>query len=233
MTIFPIKAFSDNYIWIIEEQRKVIVVDPGESTGVLNYLEENTLEDVAIILTHKHEDHVGGVKEIVSQYPTTVVYGPEETEHFTNHMIKDDDVFELYGKTFKVFKTAGHTEGHISYLMEEALFCGDALFSGGCGRVFTGDYQAQYDALQTFKQLDNQTKVYAAHEYTQTNLRFAQTMEPANKVISEALEEVNEMSKKGYPTLPSTIGKEKEINLFMQAETLEDFIELRKARDNF
>lgn len=233
MNIFPIKAFSDNYIWIIGEQEKAIVVDPGESMGVVAYLEENQLEEVAILLTHKHEDHVGGVKEIVTQYPKTVVYGPEETENFADRVAKDGDTFELYDKTFKVYKTAGHTEEHISYLMDDALFCGDALFSGGCGRVFTGDYQAQYDALQKFKQLENQVKVYAGHEYTQTNLRFAQTIEPRNKVIGEVLEEVNELLKKGEPTLPSTIGKEKEINLFMRAETLEDFIELREARDDF
>lgn len=233
MSIFPIKAFSDNYIWMIEEQEKVIVVDPGESIGVLNYLKENNLEDVSILLTHKHSDHVDGVEEIVTKYPKTVVYGPEETERFNDHVVRDGDIFELYDKSFEVFKTAGHTEGHISYLVGDALFCGDALFSGGCGRVFTGDYQAQYDSLQTFKQLDNKIKVYAGHEYTQTNLRFAQTIEPTNEVIREALSETNELCDQDKPTLPSTIGKEKEINLLMCAETLEDFIELRKARDNF
>ena len=233
MRVFPIEAFSDNYIWMVEEQKKVIVVDPGEATDVLDYLEANNLEEVVILLTHKHEDHVGGVKEIITQYPETVVYGPKEAEQFVNSIVKDGDTFELYGQTFKVFETAGHTEGHISYLMGDALFCGDALFSGGCGRVFTGDYQAQYDALQKFKQLDNQVKVYAGHEYTQTNLKFAQTIEPRNEVIGEALEEVNELLDKGEPTLPSTIGKEKEINLFMRAETLEEFIKLREARDDF
>lgn len=233
MDIFPIKAFSDNYIWIIEEDKKAIVVDPGESMSVLAYLQENHLEEVAILLTHNHEDHVGGVQKIIAQYPKTVVYGPEETEHFADRLVKDRDTFELYDKTFKVLETAGHTNGHISYLMDNALFCGDALFSGGCGRVFTGDYQAQYDTLQKFKQLDNQVKVYAGHEYTQTNLKFAQTIEPRNEVINEALKEVNELYKKSEPTLPSTISKEKEINLFIRAETLEDFIELREARDNF
>src|SRR5699024_220610 len=108
-----------------------------------------------------------------------------------------------------------HTHGHISFLMgEKALFCGDALFSAGCGRVFTGDYQAQYDALQKFKRLDDEIKVYAAHEYTQTNLRFAHSVQPSNKAVSEALDQVNDLRAKEEPTLPSTIGREKKINLF-------------------
>lgn len=233
MNIQPIKAFSDNYIWVIEEGTKAIVVDPGKAEGVLAYLEKHHLDLKAILLTHHHEDHVGGVKEIVTQYPNTPVYGPQETASLADHIIQEGDAFELLCKSFQVFKTAGHTEGHISLLMEDALFCGDALFSAGCGRVFTGDYQAQYDALQKFKQLKDEVQVFAAHEYTQTNLRFAHSVQPSNEIIMEALDQVNALRKKGVPTLPSTIGREKKINLFLTAETLEDFITLRKARDQF
>ena len=233
MEIYPIKAFSDNYIWIIEEGADAIIVDPGVAQDAINYIEEKNLNLRAILLTHKHDDHTGGVDAIIEKYPTTPVYGPEETASWANHIIKDGDSFELMGQVFKVYRSAGHTEGHISYLMGEALLCGDALFSGGCGRVFTGDYQAQYDALQTFKHLDDEVKVYAAHEYTQTNLRFAQSVQPSNQVITEALEQVEDLRSNDVPTLPSTIGREKEINLFLQAKGLEEFIELRKGRDEF
>lgn len=233
MNINPVKAFSDNYIWVIDNGTDGIIVDPGESAGVLDYFDKEALDLAAIILTHKHDDHIGGVKDVLAKYPETPVYGPKETASLNQVTVKDGDEFELLNKTFKVFKSGGHTEEHISYLMGDDLFCGDALFSGGCGRVFTGDYQAQYDALQTFKALPNEVKVYAAHEYTETNLRFAHNTDPTDPSFTKALEEVQAQRAKDQPTLPSTIGIEKDINLFLQAENLETFIELRIARDNF
>ncbi|MBM6615858.1 hydroxyacylglutathione hydrolase [Desemzia sp. RIT804] len=233
MDIQPIKAFSDNYIWVVEEGTEAIVVDPGEADAVMDYLKEQQLELTAILLTHNHEDHIGGVKEILAKYPGAQVYGPKETEPLADHIVQEGEAFKLLGQNVQVFKTGGHTHGHLSFLMGMVLFCGDALFSAGCGRVFTRDYQAQYDALQIFKRLNDEVQVYAAHEYTQTNLRFAHSVQPSNKVISEALDQVNNLRAKEVPTLPSTIGREKKINLFLQADTLEEFIELRKARDNF
>lgn len=233
MHIYPIKAFSDNYIWCIQEETEVVVVDPGKASVVLEYLEENHLRLAAILLTHMHEDHTGGVREILASHPEGLVYGPEETKDLVNSVVKEDDSFHLMSQTFQVYESGGHTHGHISFLMGNHLFCGDALFSAGCGRVFTGDYEAQYETLQKFKHLDDDINVYAGHEYTETNLRFAYEIQPDNKKISNSLDEVQEMRAKDQPTLPSTIGREKEINLFLQAETLEDFIELRNARDNF
>lgn len=233
MIIHPIKAFTDNYIWCIQEETEVVVVDPGTANGVLDYLEEKQLRLAAILLTHKHEDHTGGVMEILARHPECQVYGPKETDGLANHVVEEGDVFNLLGHTFQVFETGGHTHGHISFLTGNHLFCGDALFSAGCGRVFTGDYEAQYEALQKFKCLADDVNVYAGHEYTETNLRFAYDMQPDNEKVSNVLKEVRELRAKGEPTLPSTIGREKEINLFLQAETLEDFIELRNARDDF
>lgn len=233
MKIHPIKAFSDNYIWIIEENNEAVVVDPGEGDHVMSYLEEENLILKAILLTHNHDDHIGGVLDIYETYPNIAIYGPDETEPLVDHNVKEGDSFELLGQTFEVFKTAGHTKEHISYLTNDSLFCGDALFSGGCGRVFTGDYQAQFDALQKFKELNDEVKVYAAHEYTETNLRFANDVDSEKQVIADALEEAQAMRKEGKPTLPSTIRREKEINLFIQAESLEDFTKLRKKRDEF
>ena len=233
MIIHPIKAFSDNYIWCIQEETEAVVVDPGEAKGVLDYLEEKQLRLAAILLTHKHEDHTGGIQEIVARHPESQVYGPKETEALANRVVEEGNSFNLLGQTFQVFETGGHTHGHISFLMGDALFCGDALFSAGCGRVFTGDYEAQYETLRKFKRLDDDINIYPGHEYTEINLRFAYDTRPNNKKVSKALEEVRELRAKGQPTLPTTIGREKEINLFLQVETLKEFIELRNARDDF
>lgn len=233
MQIHPIKALSDNYIWVMEEGTDAAVVDPGESQGVLEYLEKEQKTLQGILLTHEHADHVGGVEDILAASPNTPVYGPSETAEYASTIVKEGDTVELLGLTFEVLKTAGHSKEHISFLSGDSLFCGDALFSGGCGRVFTGDYQAQYDALQQFAKLNGTVAVYAGHEYTETNLRFAQSVEPDNEKIAEALKEAQEKRENDQPTLPSTIEKEKNINLLMEAENLERFIELRKARDEF
>lgn len=233
MIIHPIKAFSDNYIWCIQKGTKAVVVDPGNARVVLDYLEEKQLRLAGIVLTHMHEDHTGGVRDIVASHPESPVYGPKETKGLVNNVVEEGDSFNLLGQTFQVSNTGGHTHGHISFLMEDHLFCGDALFSAGCGRVFTSDYEAQYETLQKFKRLDDNIYVYPGHEYTEINLRFAYDMHPDNKKISKSLEEVQGLCAKGQPTLPTTIGREKEINLFLQVETLEDFIVLRNARDDF
>ncbi|PIC63033.1 hydroxyacylglutathione hydrolase [Sporosarcina sp. P13] len=233
MIIHPIKAFTDNYIWCIQEETEAVVVDPGTANGVLDYLEEKQLRLAAILLTHKHEDHTGGVLEIMARHPEIQIVGPKETVGLVNRVVDEGDTFTLLGQTFQVFATGGHTHGHISFLMGNNLFCGDALFSAGCGRVFTGDYEAQYEALQKFKRLDDDVNIYPGHEYTETNLRFAYDMQPDNEKFSKALKEVRELRAKEEPTLPTTIGREKEINLFLQVETLEDFIKLRNARDDF
>lgn len=233
MIIHPIKAFADNYIWCIQYENEVVVVDPGNAEIVLDYIEEKQLRLAAILLTHMHEDHTGGVREIVASHPESLVYGPEETKDLVNQVVVEGESFHLLSQTFQVYESGGHTHGHISFLMGDHLFCGDALFSAGCGRVFTGDHEAQYETLQKFKRLDDHVNVYPGHEYTETNLRFAYEMYPDNEKVSKSLEDVRGLRAKGQPTLPTTIGREKVINLFLQAETLEDFIELRNARDDF
>lgn len=233
MFIHPIKALSDNYIWCIQEETELVVIDPGIATEVLEYIDEQELHLTAILLTHMHEDHTGGVEEILEHHPKCLVYGPKETDDLANCVVQERDSFQVGNHTFQVYQSGGHTHGHISYLLEGHLFCGDSMFSAGCGRVFTGDYQTQYDTLQKFKHLADDIHVYPGHEYTETNLRFAHEIRPENKKVSKALAVVQELRANGQPTLPTTIGKEKEINLFLQAETMEDFIELRNARDHF
>lgn len=229
MFINYIKAFDDNYIWTIEKDDKIIVVDPGEASPVINYLKDKNLD--YILLTHKHSDHVGGVAELKNKYGSKV-YGPIETKEYNNVNLKDGDEFELLSENFKVILTGGHTKGHISYLMGDNLFCGDALFLAGCGRVFTKNYKASYDGLKRLKKLDDNTKVYAAHEYSIDNLKFAKSV-ISNEDLDKEYEEVKNLRKEDKITLPSTIGIEKKINPFFIAKDLDEFIDFRNKKDNF
>lgn len=229
MFINYIKAFDDNYIWTIEKDDKIIVVDPGEASPVINYLKDKNLD--YILLTHKHSDHVGGVAELKNKYGSKV-YGPIETKEYNNVNLKDGDEFELLSENFKVILTGGHTKEHISYLMGDNLFCGDALFLAGCGRVFTKNYKASYDGLRRLKKLDDNTKVYAAHEYSLDNLKFAKSV-ISNEDLDKEYEEVKNLRKEDKITLPSTIGIEKKINPFFIAKDLDEFIDFRNKKDNF
>lgn len=229
MKVNVVRAFSDNYIWILEEDSKCIVVDPGKADGVLKYLEDK--EPIAILLTHFHEDHIGGVSEIVRKYSDIEVYGSEETKDLNTKTL-GEDIFNLMGYDFKVLSTPGHTKYHISYLVDGKLFCGDALFLAGCGRVFTGDYKALYEAFLKFKALPDETLVYPAHEYSKSNLEFAKAVRN-NSAVEEEYNRVLELRARDEITLPSTIGLEKKINPFMNAKDLDEFIDFRNKKDNF
>lgn len=234
LNITPIPALTDNYIWVLQKDQKAIVFDPSEAQPVLQFLADKRLDLAAILLTHNHHDHTDGVAEIRAAFPYVPVYGPEETNAFTTETVRPEQRFELLGLNIDVIESAGHTAGHISYLINrEYLFCGDSLFSGGCGRVFTGDYQAQFDALQRFKQLPDFVEVFPAHEYTESNLKFAEAVMPPSCYLFEIQEQVAMLRAKNRPSLPTTIEKEKRINPFLQAETLDEFIALRKQKDSF
>lgn len=234
LRIIPIPALNDNYIWAICQNSDVIIVDPSEADPVLTFIAKNSLNLTAILLTHNHHDHTDGVAGIEENYPNIPVYGSQEVAEFANIIVSPEQHIELFGYDVRIIESAGHTAGHISYLFGyDYLFCGDALFSGGCGRVFTGDYQAQFEALQRFKALPNSVKAYPAHEYTQSNLKFAEAVLPASCALSEYQEQVEMLRSQSKPTLPTTIGLEMQINPFMQAVDLAEFIALRKQKDNF
>ncbi|MGX7106529.1 hydroxyacylglutathione hydrolase [Hutsoniella sourekii] len=233
MKINWIKAFEDNYIWVLESGQEAVIVDPGQAQPVLDYLEAEQLDLRAILLTHKHDDHIGGVKQLLSCYRDCPVYGPIEVESLASQVVSEGDSFQIWDQTFQVIKTAGHTSEHVSYLTDDHLFCGDALFLAGCGRVFTGDYQAAYSGLMKLKNLAPEVKVYAGHEYSQTNLKFTLSVEPDLREAQSLLEEVNKRLEKGQASLPSTIGQELKVNLFLQANNWEAFKRLRDQRDHF
>lgn len=231
MEIIGIPAFTDNYIWLYCNELKAFAIDPGEAEPLINYIERQGIELNSILLTHRHLDHVGGVKELKERYPDLYVYGPSEVEALVDQVVSDGDELNILGQKLEVFKTNGHTEEHVSYLMGNHLFSGDALFSAGCGRVFTGDYESHYRTMQWFKSLPDEINVYPAHEYTVTNLTFASKICPDNSKIKEALRETKERFSKEGKTLPSTIGREKKINVFLLADNLEEFIDYRLKRD--
>lgn len=229
MNINFIKAFNDNYIWTIEKDGKLIVVDPGDAGPVIDYLKNKKLD--YIILTHKHMDHVGGVDELKIKYGAKV-YGPIETSEYNDVTLKNGDVFDLLGEDFKVISTGGHTEEHISYLADGNLFCGDALFLAGCGRVFTKDYEKSYQGLNKLKKLADDTVVYPAHEYSLANLEFAKSV-ISNEDLDREYERVRKLRDEDKITLPSTIEKEKKINPFFLARDLDEFIDFRNKKDSF
>lgn len=234
ISIVPLPVLKDNYIWLICDAENAVVVDPAESTPVLAFLTKNRLKLTACLLTHNHHDHTDGVADLKAVYPDLPVYGSRELEEFAEQIVQGGDRFSLANLQIEVLDSPGHTAAHISYLVNgEYLFCGDALFSGGCGRVFTGDYQAQFETLQRFKVLPDFVQIYAGHEYTATNLRFADSVLPPSCVRAEYQERAELYTQQKRPTLPSSIGIEKQINPFLQAVDLAEFIAMRRLRDQF
>lgn len=222
MKIVPISAFKDNYIWAIlpENSQCIICVDPGESLPVLQFLEENRLKLAAILLTHHHDDHIGGVPKLHALFPQVPIYGPlDKRIPLITHPLQDGDTIDLFSLHFEVINTPGHTSTHISLYesTQKLLFCGDTLFSAGCGRVFDGTIQQLHQSLQRLKQLPAETNIFCAHEYTLQNLRFASSVEPNNPVINDYLFRLNHQ-RLPFCTLPSTLALEKEINPFLRTD---------------
>lgn len=216
----PVKAFQDNYIWLIQGQNEghVAIVDPGDAEPVVQYLQEQQLQVAAILCTHHHWDHVNGIEELLCQNPVPV-YGPAaENIAVVSHPVKDGDrvVLDTLGLEFNVMATPGHTSGHIVYFGHGMLFCGDTLFSAGCGRLFEGTAEQMYQSLKKISGLPGDTRVYCAHEYTLSNLAFAKTVEPDNPDTQEYIKRAEDLQNKGTPTLPSTLDLEKKVNPFLR-----------------
>ena len=193
--IEPIRAFDDNYIWLLtrESYGGCAVVDPGDSEPVIETLEGRGLRLEAILVTHKHGDHVGGIAELVQRWPGVQVFGPanEPIKRLSHRLGAGDEVrLDGLGTSFEVLDVPGHTEGHIAYVGEGLLFCGDTLFACGCGRVFSGTFEQLSDSLQLLTGLPVDTRCYCAHEYTQDNIGFARWVEPDNPDLQLRAERV-------------------------------------------
>ncbi len=215
------RAFADNYIWLIRGKSPghVAIVDPGDADPVLEALEKQHLKPAAILCTHHHGDHVGGVANILKEYPIPV-YGPARERISTlTHRLKDNDHINLpeLDLEFDVLDVPGHTAGHIAYYGAGMLFCGDTLFSAGCGRLFEGTAEQMHASLSRFAALPEATHMYCGHEYTEANLRFALAVEPHNADIQAYREKARAIRAQNLPTLPSTIGLERRVNPFLRA----------------
>mgnify|MGYP000353065008 CR=1 FL=1 len=262
VSVTALEAFSDNYIWAIANKNKAALVDPGDADVCINFLENNQLVLNAILITHHHVDHTGGIKKLVTycqqkQWPLTV-YGPaQENIPCCDTKLVQNDVVNLsdLAINFNVIELPGHTSGHIAYFaegsLEPLLFCGDTLFSGGCGRLFEGTAEQMLNSLTKLSNLPESTKVFCAHEYTQANLKFALSVDPKNEILINYSKRVDELRAKEQATIPSTIMIEKQINPFLrshehalqesakqfdnntQATSLDAFTTIRRWKDQF
>ena len=224
INIEPIKAFNDNYIWLVTTNEGSIVIDPGEADQTVNFLKENGLTLEAILITHHHFDHTGGIEDMLL-FKDVDVYGPVNNISSINKQLMNDDLINVIGIDFQVIEIPGHTLDHIAFYSETfeepILFCGDTLFSGGCGRVFEGTFEQMHSSILKLKSLPTNTKIYAGHEYTQSNLKFALEVEPLNQKLISRYNDVQNLISTGKPTLPSTLELELEVNPFLRCQTNE------------
>lgn len=221
--IHPIKILEDNYVWSIQKSNSpyLVIVDPGEAEPVLEYINQHHLTLAAILLTHHHLDHTGGVTGILERYPNTPVYGSRKDEvPGMNYFIEEGDLIDLpkLDLNFKVMEIPGHTHGHVAYLHKNMLFSGDVLFSSGVGKIFEGTALQMFQSLEKLKQLPTDTLIYAAHEYTLANIVFAQTVDSKNEALERRRLSVEELRKNDLPSLPVSLETELQTNPFLRCD---------------
>lgn len=219
MEIVPLSAFADNYIWALVVEDRCVVVDPGDAAPVQNFLAERRLQLTAVLVTHRHNDHVGGVPELREAWDVPV-FGPPSIAVVTRP-VKHGDRIDLpgVGQSGCVIEVPGHTEEHIAFIVEGHLFCGDTLFVGGCGRLLGASTAAElYASLQRIAALPPETLIHCAHEYTLSNLRFAQAVEPANHALQTLVDRCRALREQGLPTVPSRLADELATNPFMRTQ---------------
>ena len=223
LKISPINAFSDNYIWLIQTNEGNTLVDPGDSKPIISTIDKLGITIDDILITHHHFDHIGGLESLKPLIKGSVIGPKNNVIDLLDKHVGQGDVIESIGLQFSVFEVPGHTLDHIAFYSEtekEVLFCGDTIFSGGCGRVFEGTFEQMNHSLEKLISLPSKTEIYCAHEYTLSNLQFALMAEPDNVDLKEY--ELNSKNKreKNIPTIPTTLGQELQINPFLRvAET--------------
>ena len=253
LTVEPIKAFTDNYIWLVSTNEGSIVIDPGESKSIQKLIDNKTIDLKGILITHHHYDHTNGLSELVKKNELEV-YGPVNNIDGINHRLNDKDKISIIGIDFDIISIPGHTLDHIGFYSANAnnpiLFCGDTLFAGGCGRIFEGTYEQMFHALKKITKLPTNTKIYCGHEYTLSNLKFALEADDTNKELIEEFKKVENKINSNIPSLPTTLDKELKVNPFLRCDNiniqnkiiekfnvsnneLEVFTALRKWKDNF
>jgi hydroxyacylglutathione hydrolase len=223
LAVLTVPAFKDNYLWLIHDGVHAAAVDPGDGQPILDALRANGLTLAAILLTHHHADHIGGVPQLLAEY-SVPVYGPRNDGiAAVTHPLGEGDRVQVPGLALElsVLDVPGHTLGHIAYVNETPgahwVFCGDTLFGAGCGRLFEGTPEQMAASLAKLAALPDDTLVYCAHEYTLSNLRFAESVEPGNRALQLRLEADSKARGTNLPTVPSTIAAEKATNPFLRA----------------
>lgn len=255
VNVLTIPAFNDNYIWLIKDSQSqhCVVVDPGDATPVLEIIESQELILDAILLTHKHYDHIDGVTELLSALGEDInVFSKDKLFPESKQVVEGQSIHCFESRlVLEVMEVPGHTLDHIVFYNDEQLFCGDTLFSGGCGRIFEGSHKQMFEALSRLAKLPDSTKVYCAHEYTISNLTFAYAIEPKNSALLSYMQEVAKKRQQGLASIPTSIAVEKQINPFLRCYQnelishlqnqlsmplvagLETFTALRTYKDNF
>jgi hydroxyacylglutathione hydrolase len=223
MTLQPLPAFADNYIWMLHDGQRALAIDPGDAQPVLDALRREGVQLEAILVTHHHPDHTGGI-DVLRNATAAPVYGPARESIPPPFLPLDGGAtVQALGMTFDVIDVPGHTRGHIAYYCAAAqpgplLFCGDTLFSAGCGRIFEGTAAQLQHSLGLLAALPGSTRVCCTHEYTLGNLKFAQDVEPDNAALLAYTDACRELRAAGLPTLPSTIAQERAINPFLRSD---------------
>ncbi|OQM34275.1 hydroxyacylglutathione hydrolase [bacterium endosymbiont of Pedicinus badii] len=245
MKIIQIPCFSDNYIWIVQNKHEYLIIDPGESKKIIKFLENQKIKKISIFLTHHHIDHTEGVHGILKFFPKTTVFGPKEIFLKNIDIITKKYSINIFQKSCKILQIPGHTKYHVGYYLKPWLFCGDTLFSGGCGRVFETNMKTMYSSLNKIKELPEETIIFPSHEYTLNNIFFSKSLFPKNKVYQKFYEKVKNLRKNQISTLPTNLKIEKKINIFFHCaknimkkkfstnDELEIFSIIRKMKDNF
>ena len=253
LEIFIINALSDNYIYLLRNEHKNItsVIDPGEAEPVIKFLNNKGWHLDEVINTHHHHDHIGGNRELLHIYKSKLIAPSYESERISNIdiLVSDNETVNITGIPTKVFHTPGHTLGHVCFYMpeEKSLFSGDTLFYLGCGRVFEGTMDQMWLSLLKLRSLPEDTSVYCGHEYTLSNLKFANYIDTNNALLNKVSLEIKNKREKGLPTVPFNLGVEKKINPFLRADddnfiksvglssnnATESFGEIRLKKDSF
>ena len=224
LEIIPLPALGDqnNYIWLLKNKASnhIAIVDPGEAGPLLKKIKAEGLTPIAILITHHHWDHVNGIADITAKYDIPVYTPKTESVSGGTHAVGEGDtiVLDELDLTFNILDVPGHTSGAVAYYSSNMVFSGDTLFAAGCGRLFEGTPPQMHTSLSKFKTLADDTLIYCGHEYTLANLQFAATVEPENQAIQERLSEAQKLREKGQPTVPSTLGIEKQTNPFLRCE---------------
>ena len=252
LSVEPIKAYTDNYIWLVSTNEGSIVVDPGESEEILNLIDSNKIDLKGVLITHHHYDHTNGLLDLTNKM-NLEVYGPKKIEGI-NKIVKESDKFSIIGIDFEVIEIPGHTLDHLAFYSsnnkDPVLFCGDTLFAGGCGRVFEGTFEQMFKSLNKISNYPKETKIFCGHEYTLSNLEFALEVDENNKQLADEYINVKKLISSDIPSLPTNLNKELKVNPFLRCneiniknkvidkfdiidDELEIFTALRKWKDNF